>query len=258
MKKIISLHLTLLVLVLFGCQETKNKSITDNSEIKTDNSEVKTTGFINMDDTKFKSIEINGINIAYREAGNPENPTIVLLHGFPSSSHQYRKLLTALSNDYHLVAPDYPGFGNSDFPSPDTYNYTFDNIAKTINTFLEKKNLTSYTLFIQDYGAPIGFRIATAHPERVTAFINQNGNAYEEGLGPAWAAIQALWKNRNDETEKAILPAFSLKGLKWQYTHGTRNEKISIQTIGNWIILGFQDPMHTKCTRIYLMTIRTI
>lgn len=176
--------------------------------------------------TKYKSIEINGINIAYREAGNPKNPTIVLLHGFPSSSHQYRKVLTQLSDEFHLIAPDYPGFGNSDFPSADEYEYTFDNIAKSIGALLEAKNLTSYTLMIQDYGAPVGFRIATAHPERVRAIINQNGNAYEEGLGAAWKNVRDFWANRNAETEKALLSVFSLEGLKWQYTHGTRNPEL--------------------------------
>lgn len=171
----------------------------------------------------YETLEVNGINIAYREAGNPENPTLVLLHGFPSSSHQYRKVLANLADEFYLVAPDYPGFGNSDFPPKSEYEYTFDNLAKTMDAFLEKKGLESYALMIQDYGAPIGYRIATAHPERVTAIINQNGNAYEEGLGPAWAAIQALWAERNDDTEADCLPAFSLKGLEWQYTHGTRD-----------------------------------
>lgn len=171
----------------------------------------------------YKTMNIDGINIAYREAGNPKHPTLVLLHGFPSSSHQYRKVLTQLSDTYHLIAPDYPGFGNSDFPSATDYEYTFDNIAETVNTLLERKQLNSYTLMIQDYGAPIGFRIATAHPERVKAIINQNGNAYEEGLGAAWKDVRALWANRNAETEKALLGVFSLEGLKWQYTHGTRN-----------------------------------
>lgn len=176
-----------------------------------------------MKNIQYKNLEVNGVNIAYREAGNPENPTIVLLHGFPSSSHQYRKVLNQLSDEFHLVAPDYPGFGNSDFPAQENYEYTFDNLAKTIDNFLEKKGITSFAIMIQDYGAPIGFRIATAHPERITAIINQNGNAYEEGLGGAWKNIQALWKNRNAVTEEPIYPAFSLDGLKWQYTHGTRN-----------------------------------
>ncbi|MBW8243633.1 alpha/beta hydrolase [Muricauda oceani] len=176
-----------------------------------------------MTTTKFKTIEIDGINIAYREAGNPDNPTVVLLHGYPASSHQYRKVLTQLSDTYHLVAPDYPGYGNSDFPTPDSYDYTFDNMAKTMDAFLEKKGLDSYAIMMQDYGAPIGFRIAVAHPERVTAIINQNGNAYEEGLGEGWKLIREFWADRNEETEKALLPAFTLEGLKWQYTHGTRN-----------------------------------
>ncbi len=176
-----------------------------------------------MSKIKYKTLLVHGLHIAYREAGNTDKPTIVLLHGYPSSSHQYRKVLDQLSDEYYLIAPDYPGFGNSDFPSPDEYAYTFDNIAATLDAFLEKKEITRYALMMQDYGAPVGFRIATKHPERVTAIINQNGNAYEEGLGEAWASIRALWANRNESTEKALLPAFTLEGLKWQYTHGTRN-----------------------------------
>lgn len=172
---------------------------------------------------KYKTAEVNGIKIAYREAGNTNNPTIVLLHGFPASSYQYRKVFAQLADDYHLIAPDYPGFGNSDFPDVKTFTYTFDNIANTINTFLEQKNINSYAIMIQDYGAPIGFRLATAHPDRITAIINQNGNAYEEGLGDAWSGIRELWKNRTKQTEDALLSAFSLEGLKWQYTHGVRD-----------------------------------
>lgn len=173
--------------------------------------------------TKYKNLEVDGVNIAYREAGNPNNPTIVLLHGFPSSSHQYRKVLNQLSDEFHLIAPDYPGFGASDFPSPKEYEYTFDNLAITINTFLENIGVNSYALMIQDFGAPVGFRIATTHPERVTAIINQNGNAYEEGLGPAWAGIQNLWAEKSQANREALYPAFTLEGMKWQYTHGTRN-----------------------------------
>jgi pimeloyl-ACP methyl ester carboxylesterase len=203
-------------LFLLGCSEPQGKSTITKTKVKSQNS------FI-MESTTFKTIEVNGINIAYRESGNPENPTIVLLHGYPSSSHQYRKVLNRLSDQYHLVAPDYPGYGNSDFPSPDEYEYTFDNMAKTMDAFLEKKSLKSYAIMMQDYGAPIGFRIAVAHPEKVTAIINQNGNAYEEGLGEGWKGIRDLWANRNEETENALLPAFTLEGLKWQYVHGTRN-----------------------------------
>ena len=172
---------------------------------------------------QFKRKKISDINIFYREAGNPEHPTIVLLHGFPTSSHMYRKVLRELSDEYHLIAPDYPGFGESDFPSPDKFNYTFDTIAKLMDDFIASFNLENYALMIQDYGAPIGFRIATAHPEKVTAIINQNGNAYETGLGDAWEGIRRLWKENNLENRNALLEAFSLEGLKWQYTHGTRN-----------------------------------
>ena len=219
MKKIILLNF--IILFTFGCKSKTGSLIINQSKIMTQ-----------KHPTLFKTINIDGVNIAYREAGNPNNPTIVLLHGFPSSSHQYRKVLSQLSDDYHLIAPDYPSFGNSDFPSESEYEYTFDNIAKTMDAFLEKKKIDSYALMIQDYGAPIGFRIATAHPQRVTAIINQNGNAYVEGLGDAWAGIRALWKDRNADTEEAILPSFSLEGLKWQYTHGTGN----IETINpdNW------------------------
>lgn len=214
-----------ILLIAMACNTTGNE--TKNSP----HQEIGVTTVADEQKVFYKKLNVNGIDIAYREAGNPENPTLVLLHGFPSSSHQYRKVLAQLSDEFHLVAPDYPGFGNSDFPSKEEYEYTFDNLAKTIDAFLEKKKLTSYALMIQDYGAPIGFRIATAHPERVTAIVNQNGNAYEEGLGEAWAGIRALWADRNKDTEKELLPAFSLEGLEWQYTHGTRNpEKVNPDT----------------------------
>lgn len=175
-----------------------------------------------MKQIKYRTLEVNGIRIAYREAGDPQKPSLLLLHGYPASSHQYRKVLQQLSDEYHLVAPDYPGFGLSDFPSPEDYEYTFDKLAETMRQFIELKGLDTYALMMQDYGAPIGFRIATANPEKVTAIITQNGNAYEEGIGEAWQGIKDFWKDRNEATEKALLPAFTLEGLQWQYTHGTR------------------------------------
>ena len=208
------IYLLVLALII-SCQEKVNTP--KDKEISMSKNEKR------INSTQYKTLNVNNLNIAYRESGNPKNPALVLLHGFPSSSHQYRKVLNQLSDEFYLIAPDYPGFGNSDFPSAQEYTYTFDNMAETINSFLELKGINSYTLMIQDYGAPIGFRIATAHPERVTAIINQNGNAYEEGLGEAWKGVRAFWDNRNDETENALLPSFSLEGLKWQYTHGTRN-----------------------------------
>ncbi|WP_420572134.1 alpha/beta fold hydrolase [Kordia sp.] len=219
MKNIFS-TLLLTALLVMSCQTTEKNST--EKQKKMTHTEITTT----TNDVNYKTIKVNNVNIAYREAGNPENPTIVLLHGFPASSHQYRKVLQSLGDEFHLIAPDYPGFGNSDFPSRDSYTYTFDTIAATINSFLEQKNINSYAIMMQDYGAPIGFRIATAHPERVTAIITQNGNAYEEGLGAAWKTTKDLWANRNEETEKTMLHAFSLEGLEWQYTHGTRNPEL--------------------------------
>lgn len=172
---------------------------------------------------RFKRKQINGIEIFYREAGNPKNQPIVLLHGFPTSSHMYRKVLQALSNNYYLIAPDYPGFGESEFPSSERFPYTFDAIAILMEAFIMSFNFKDFTLMIQDYGAPIGFRIATAHPDKVKAIINQNGNAYEEGLGDAWKGIRNLWTKNSEDNRNALLAAFSLEGLKWQYTHGTRN-----------------------------------
>jgi len=214
MKNLIFTCLVLSLLV-FGCQQKTNVQTLANATIIRNASKIKPI--------KYKTLNVNGLNIAYRESGDVKNPTILLLHGFPSSSHQYRKVLNQLSDDFHLIAPDYPGFGNSDFPSATDFEYTFDNFAVTIDAFLEKKGITSFAMMIQDFGAPVGFRIATAHPERITAIINQNGNAYEEGLGPAWKGVQALWADRNEATEKALIPVFSLDGMKWQYTHGTRN-----------------------------------
>lgn len=168
---------------------------------------------------------VDGLDIFYREAGSSEKPAVVLLHGFPSSSHMYREVLAELSDEFYLIAPDYPGFGDSSFPSPENYTYTFDNLAETIDRFLIQRNLENYVLMIQDYGAPIGYRIATRHPEKVKGFVVMNGNAYEEGIAPeGWGPVLDYWKGKTPELEKTIIEnVFSLEGLKWQYTHGTRN-----------------------------------
>ncbi len=176
---------------------------------------------------KYGYEEVDNNRIFFREAGDPTKPTIVLLHGFPSSSHQYRNLIRILGDQYHLVAPDYPGFGASDFPPTSEYIYSFDNISMTIEKFLDQRGIEKFSLFIQDYGAPVGMRIAARHPDRIESLIVQNGNIYEAGLNKeAWGPIMALWqKGRGDEElESAIADqVFSLEGLKWQYTHGTRN-----------------------------------
>ncbi|MEL7238348.1 MAG: alpha/beta hydrolase, partial [Planctomycetota bacterium] len=141
-------------------------------------------------------------------------------------SHMYRDVLADLSDEYYLIAPDYPGFGNSAFPSIDEYEYTFDNLARTVDQFLQQLEITEYALMVQDYGAPVGFRIATAHPERVTGIVTMNGNAYEEGLGEdGWGPIFDYWKNPTEELGDQIADAvFSLEGMQWQYTHGTRDQ----------------------------------
>ena len=181
--------------------------------------------------TSYRYQQIGDLNLFYREAGDPSKPTIVMLHGFPTSSYMYRRLLLDLSDEFHLIAPDYPGFGNSDFPSADDFQYNFANISQIIDLFLESRNLSSYALMIQDYGAPIGFRIATAHPERVSGFIIQNGNAYEEGLSEGFAESRKFWQNRTPETEQPMRAMFTLESIRWQYTFGAKNpENISPDT----------------------------
>lgn len=181
---------------------------------------------------RYKSFEINDINIFYREAGSRKNPTILLLHGFPTSSHMFRNLIEDLKDQYHLVAPDYPGFGNSEQPPMDEFDYSFDNYAKLIVKFTEALKLERYSLYLMDYGAPVGFRVATAHPERIETLIIQNGNAYEEGLQEFWDPIRIYWDNPSPENAEPLRFAYSLEGLKWQYTHGTRDP--SVISPDNW------------------------
>lgn len=172
--------------------------------------------------------QVDHLEIFYREAGDPQKPAILLLHGFPTSSHMYREVLAGLSDEFYLIAPDYPGFGDSTFPSPKEFSYTFDNLAKIIEKFIEKRQLKSFVLMIQDYGAPVGFRIATKHPDWIKGLVIQNGNAYKEGLGKeGWGIVFDYWKNKSPEIEKQIIAnVFSLEGLKWQYTHGTRHPEL--------------------------------
>jgi len=182
--------------------------------------------------------KVDGINIFYRESGDPQSkkPTLVLLHGFPSSSHQYREVLAELGEEFHLIAPDYPGYGNSDFPSVKEYKYTFDNVAETMDQFLIQRGLDHYVLMIQDFGAPVGFRIALKHPENVKGFVVMNGNAYEEGISEAgWGKVLDYWKGKTPELEKHIKDnVFTLGAMQWQYTHGTRNPG-SINP-DNWVL----------------------
>ena len=158
---------------------------------------------------QYKTVNINNIHIFYREAGDTNNPTILLLHGFPSSSHMYRNLLTKLMDEYHVIAPDYPGFGNSDQPGMDEFEYTFDSLADIINNFVENLMLEKFSIYVHDYGAPVGFRIAAKHPERIQAIITQNGNAYEEGLLSAWDPIRTYWENPTEENKNNLKALFT-------------------------------------------------
>ncbi|WP_108810620.1 alpha/beta fold hydrolase [Sphingorhabdus sp. Alg231-15] len=169
--------------------------------------------------------KVDGLDIFYRAAGDPSKPALVLLHGFPTSSFMYRKLLAELGEDYYVIAPDYPGFGNSSSPSTGDHNYTFDNLADTMNNFLIQRGIDEYALMIHDYGAPIGFRIALRHPEKITGIIAMNGNAYEEGMSKnGWSLIRQYWRGKTPELEKTIADnVFTEAGMKWQYTHGTRD-----------------------------------
>ncbi|MFF2531728.1 alpha/beta fold hydrolase [Brevibacillus sp. NPDC058079] len=177
----------------------------------------------------YKTECVDGLAIFYREAGNQENPTILLLHGFPSSSHMYRNLIDELSDEYHIIAPDYPGFGNSDQPSTAEFAYTFDKLADVMDVFVEQLQLKKYSIYVHDYGAPVGFRLAVKHPERVQAIISQNGNAYEEGLLSSWAPVRTYWENPADDASiNNVLGLLKPEFTKHQYVNGTRNpEKIS-------------------------------
>ena len=169
-------------------------------------------------------VEVDGVRMFYREAGDAEAPVILLLHGFPSSSFMFRELIPRLAEDYRVIAPDLPGFGFTEVPAERKYAYSFDQLAKTIDAFTGALHLSRYAIYIFDYGAPTGLRLAMAHPERVTAIISQNGNAYEEGLGDAWAPIRHYWDSPTAENRAVIAKAIlNFDGTKWQYTHGVKN-----------------------------------
>jgi len=184
--------------------------------------------------TLFKNVNVNGVNIFYREAGDANKPTILLLHGYPTSSHMFRNLITDLSVHYHVLAPDYPGFGRSDQPMIKEFDYTFDNMANIVEGFLQELKVNKYSIYLMDYGAPIGFRIAVKYPDRVESLIIQNGNAYDEGLRDFWIPIKKYWNDYTVKNGKPLEGFHSPDGLKWQYTHGVQDaSKISPD---NWNI----------------------
>ncbi len=165
----------------------------------------------------YRAADVDGFRIAYREAGTPGAPKLLLLHGFPSSSHMFRDLIPLLADQFHIVAPDLPGFGNSDMPGP---GYTFDRIAATIDRFTEIVGFDRYAIYVFDYGAPTGFRLAVKHPDRITAIISQNGNAYEEGLSDGWSPLRAYWQDPSPANREALRFLLKPETTIWQYTHG--------------------------------------
>jgi len=176
--------------------------------------------------TSFHTVNLDGNKIFYREAGPKTAPTILLLHGFPTSSHMFRNLIPLLADRYHVIAPDLPGFGFSDAPDRKRFRYTFENLAKTIDQFTQTIGLDRYAIYVFDYGAPVGFRLALAHPERITAIISQNGNAYEEGLSQGWNPIQKYWKEPTPANRDALRDFLTPQATRSQYVYGVQDEEL--------------------------------
>ena len=175
---------------------------------------------------QFRSEKIDGVKIAYREVGDQSKPTVLLLHGFPTSSHMFRNLIPRLAKRYHVLAPDYPGFGASDMPAAKNFEYSFANIARMMTELLNRKNVGRYAVYLMDYGAPIGYRMFASDPKRVSAFIIQNGNAYEEGLRKFWDPIKAYWASPTAQNDDKLRRFLTLEATKWQFTHGTKRPEL--------------------------------
>ncbi|MBB5060332.1 pimeloyl-ACP methyl ester carboxylesterase [Granulicella aggregans] len=174
--------------------------------------------------TSLHKVEADGVEVFYRTAGDPGAPVILLLHGFPASSFMFRELMPRLADEFHLIAPDLPGFGFTQVPEKRNYTYSFDSLAHTIASFTDALGLTRHAIYVFDYGAPTGFRLAMARPERITAIISQNGNAYEEGLGDSWAPIRRYWAEPTQENREVLRTnILTLEGTRWQYTHGVEH-----------------------------------
>lgn len=188
----------------------------------------------NIPNIKLDTVEADGIKIFYREAGPADAPVILLLHGYPTSSHMFRHLMPRLASAFRVIAPDLPGFGFTEVPSERQYRYTFDNLGVTINAFVEALNLKRYAIYVFDYGAPTGFRLAVAHPERVTAIISQNGNGYVDGLGDAWDPIKKYWNEPTPANREALRGFIGLEGTKWQYVHGV-TDPVQVEPEAYWL-----------------------
>jgi pimeloyl-ACP methyl ester carboxylesterase len=179
-----------------------------------------------MAPTRYRAADVDGLNVFYREARLINAPKLLLLHGFPSAGHMFRDLIPLLAGRFHIVAPDLPGFGQSDMPSREKFSYTFDNIARVIERFTEVIGFDRFAVYVFDYGAPTGFRLAIRHPERIMAIISQNGNAYEEGLSEGWSPIRAYWQEPSEANRKTLRTFLTPETTRWQYTHGVPDQTI--------------------------------
>ena len=173
-----------------------------------------------MADIAYRTVDVDGLTVFYREAGAPDAPALLLLHGFPSASHMFRDLIPLLADEFRLIAPDLPGFGQTEMPPPAEFEYTFDHVSRVIDRFTEVLGLDRFALYVFDYGAPVGFRIAARHPDRITAIVSQNGNAYEDGLSDGWNPIKTYWKDPSPANRDAVRTMLAPATTIWQYTHG--------------------------------------
>ena len=181
---------------------------------------------LNSTQVHHKTVAVDGLTIFYREAGSPTAPTLLLLHGYPTSSHMFRDLIPQLADRYRVVAPDYPGFGYSSMPDRKEFAYTFENLTRVVEHFTDALQLNKYSLYVMDYGAPIGYRLALLHPERVQALVVQNGNAYEEGLRDFWTPLKKLWSEPTEANREPLRDFTKLDATKWQYLHGVSDETL--------------------------------